>query len=165
MLARVAAHRRSNGRAARTPWRLAFVLTALPLLASAAPAQHKPEISYQLDEGRNINAFFRDGPVAAHLLLRSGKAPRILVAFPAGNSGVGLWFKMLETEAHWTLESSPLGVAEEAETLHGLVAIARIDAPRLELGDAVLSNVRILQQLTLGAASLGSGPIDWLRAM
>ncbi|HET8698649.1 MAG TPA: hypothetical protein VFO94_14250, partial [Gammaproteobacteria bacterium] len=59
---------------------------ALAVRADAAP------LSFRLDEGRNLNAFTRDGQVAAHLLLRSGEEPRILVAFPAGDSGVAVWF-------------------------------------------------------------------------
>ncbi len=66
-----------------------------------------PELSFQRVEGQNLNAFVREGPVAAHLLLRNGTDPRILVAFPAGNSGVGLWFERLDTAATWTLETPP----------------------------------------------------------
>src|SRR6185295_3834781 len=68
----------------------AFVLAAAGVTASAADSG--PALSFRLDEGLNINSFTREGTVAAHLLLRSGEEPRVLVAFPAGNSGVGLWF-------------------------------------------------------------------------
>ncbi|MFX6957416.1 hypothetical protein ABTH75_18840, partial [Acinetobacter baumannii] len=81
-------------------------LAAAMALLGAAPAP-APELAYQLAEGPNLNAFVRDGPVAAHLLLRSGQVPRILVACPAGNSGVGLWFRPLAREARWTLEAAP----------------------------------------------------------
>src|SRR5881396_1745007 len=75
------------------------------LLLAAAPA--RPDaLAFRIDEGQNINSFFRDGPVAAHLLLRSGTEPRILIAFPAGNSGVGLWFEKT-TPATWTLVAPP----------------------------------------------------------
>ena len=39
--------------------------------------------------GPQSQQFLREGPVAAHLLLRSGTEPRLLVAFPAGNSARG----------------------------------------------------------------------------
>lgn len=58
-----------------------------------------PELAYTVEEGDNLNAFVRAGPVAAHLLLRNGTDPRILVAFPAGNSGVGLWFTSLDRKS------------------------------------------------------------------
>ncbi|MBL7396164.1 hypothetical protein INQ29_25365, partial [Escherichia coli] len=68
-------------------------------MGTTAMAQQRgakaPELAYSLTEGQNLNAFVRDGKVAAHLLLRNGSDPRILVAFPAGNSGVGLWFAPL----------------------------------------------------------------------
>ncbi|KAK0330878.1 hypothetical protein LTR94_031107, partial [Friedmanniomyces endolithicus] len=65
---------------------------ALVTAAGMATAQREapaPDLAYELTEGQNINAFVREGPVAAHLLLRNGVDPRILVAFPAGNSGAG----------------------------------------------------------------------------
>ena len=69
-----------------------------------APA---PDLAYRLTEGQNINAFVREGPVAAHLLLRNGVDPRILVAFPAGNSGAGQWFARLHRPAMWRLDQAP----------------------------------------------------------
>ncbi|HWU78579.1 MAG TPA: hypothetical protein VN158_00735, partial [Caulobacter sp.] len=69
------------------------VAAVLLALAIAVPVSAAPDLAYRLTEGRNLNAFVREGPVAAHLLLRNGLDPRILVAFPAGNSGVGLWFE------------------------------------------------------------------------
>ncbi|MEQ1725789.1 MAG: hypothetical protein ABL882_07675 [Sphingopyxis sp.] len=112
------------------------------------PAQTSPELAYQITEGQNINAFLRDGPVAAHLLLRNGQTPRILVAFPAGNSGVGLWFDQLTEPANWTLTQNPQPVTvrdSRNRPLHGLRTSATIGAPRLAIRRAVLSNVRFLR--------------------
>lgn len=119
--------------------------------AQSAPTtaqQLKPELAYQLTEGLNINYFLREGPVAAHLLLRNGNAPRILVAFPAGNSGVGLWFNSVEAPATWSLVSAPQPVTIEdskRRSLHGLKTIVNITASRLSIRQAVLSNVRFLR--------------------
>ena len=79
------------------------------LLASGACAAEAP-LAFRIDEGRNINSFFREGPIAAHLLLRSGNEPRILVAFPAGNGGVGLWFAHTSGPIGWSLVSPPKAV-------------------------------------------------------
>ena len=120
-------------------------VAALLVVGGAAPA---PELAYQVSEGQNLNAFVRDGPVAAHLLLRSGTDPRILVAFPAGNSGVGLWFAPLAAAATWHLDAAPvpLAVADaKGRRLYGVRAVATIDAPRLAVRQAVLSNVRFLR--------------------
>jgi len=120
--------------------------------STAALAQKRatraPELAYSLTEGQNLNAFVRDGKVAAHLLLRNGNDPRILVAFPAGNSGVGLWFASLGRPATWRLDQAPRPVTfadGKGRALNGIEAIATIDAARLAPKQAVLSNVRFLR--------------------
>ena len=124
--------------------RLATVTVVAALSFGAAPVP-KTELGYRLVEGKNLNAFVRDGKVAAHLLLRSGREPRILVAFPAGNSGVGLWFAPLERAATWTIERMPTPLTNAAGTKHGMTTVASIDAARLTPERAVLSNVRYLR--------------------
>lgn len=119
--------------------------TALAVGACSMGAAPAPELGYRLVEGQNVNAFVRDGKVAAHLLLRSGKDPRILVAFPAGNSGVGLWFAPLARPAAWTLDRGPMPTSSSDGTMHGIVTVASIDAVRLTPKQAVLSNVRYLR--------------------
>ncbi|WP_325058519.1 hypothetical protein [Sphingomonas sp. EC-HK361] len=118
------------------------ILALLSTIGSAAPAPVRPELAYQLTEGQNLNAFVRNGPVAAHLLLRNGTDPRILVAFPAGNSGVGLWFDRT-ARATWRLDQPPQPLSRGA--LHGIGVTASIDAPRLVPRQAVLSSVRFLR--------------------
>lgn len=118
------------------------------MAAAPGPAQRAPELGYQLSEGQNLNAFVRDGKVAAHLLLRSGTDPRILVAFPAGNSGVGLWFDRTATPVAWRLEGTPQTVTladGRGRPLYGIRAVAAVTAPRLSIRQAVLSNVRFLR--------------------
>ncbi|KAI1691879.1 tonB dependent receptor domain-containing protein [Ditylenchus destructor] len=101
-----------------------------------------------LTEGQNINAFVRDGRVAAHLLLRNGTDPRILVAFPAGNSGVGLWFAPLAQPATWRIEQAPAPMTladDKGRPLYAIATTATLDAPSLTVKQAVLSNVRFLR--------------------
>ena len=115
----------------------------------ATPARSTTQrLAFQVDDALNINSFLREGPVAGHLLLRSGTEPRILVAFPAGNSGVGLWFAPLPQKASWTLTGSlePLRTADRrGRPLYGLVAQASIAAPELVPRHAVLSSIRVLR--------------------
>jgi len=109
-------------------------------------------LAFRIDEGRNINSFLRDGPVAAHLLLRSGTEPRILVAFPAGNSGVGLWFEKTSANVAWTLVSPPKPVMrldEERRPLRGIEFEISADVPELQPLAAVLSSVRVLRDYEL----------------
>ena len=133
-------------------WMLAGGLLLALGQAAGSASRGAPELAYQITEGQNLNAFVRAGPVAAHLLLRNGSDPRILVAFPAGNSGVGAWFEPLTRDATWRLEQAPkpVSLAEPnrggtGTSLNGIVAVASIDAPRLTLKQAVLSNVRFLR--------------------
>lgn len=116
---------------------------ALTLVSPRIAAAAGPELAYRLTEGQNLNAFIRDGAVAAHLLLRNGVDPRILVAFPAGNSGTGLWFERLDRSAEWRLDAAPKPVREGVS--RGIVFSAEITTPRLVPRQAVLSNVRYLR--------------------
>jgi hypothetical protein len=97
------------------------------------PRLAEPRLDFGVEEGLNINSFVRQGSVAAHLLLRSGTDPRILAAFPAGDSGAGLWF------AHR----------------------ATVAAPELVIRKVVLSSVRVLrdhQSLGRVPTELGTAP-------
>lgn len=145
---RVSPSRRQLGRVAMA----AALLVACPAaVAEQAPVpaeQQPPELAYQLTEGENINAFVRDGAAAAHVLLRSGDEPRILIAFPAGNSGVGLWFETLAAPAQWTLEEPPTPITVpdgKGRMLNGVRMEATISAAELSVKQAVLSNVRFLR--------------------
>ncbi|HEV2595012.1 MAG TPA: hypothetical protein VGU01_07420 [Sphingomicrobium sp.] len=123
-------------------------------LATAAPAGR---LQYQVTEGLNQNAFLQQGTVAAHLLLRSGKSPRILVAFPAGNSGVGLWFADTKQDTSWTITRLPEPVTEKdskGRPLYGVVTEAIAATPSLAIREAVLSSVRVLRDFQ----ALGTQP-------
>jgi glycogen debranching enzyme len=128
-------------------WMVAGVMLAVTGLAVAQRPAKAPELAYQLNEGQNLNAFVREGPVAAHLLLRNGTDPRILVAFPAGNSGVGLWFEPLARAATWRLEQPPRPTTAPgiAGPQPAIVTIASIEAPQLRIRQAVLSSIRFLR--------------------
>ena len=118
---------------------IAGVALSAPVMSTPA----KPELAYQIEEGQNLNVFVREGTVAAHLLLRSGSDPRILVAFPAGNSGVGLWFERTAKPVTWRIERAPMPVRTRG--LNGIVTTASLNAPSLAIKEAVLSNVRFLR--------------------
>jgi hypothetical protein len=128
---------------------LFFLLTISAPALRADPAP--PTLSFRIDEGRNLNSFVRQGPVAAHLLLRSGDQPRILVAFPAGNSGVGLWFEK-SRPVNWTLASQPKPIHatdSRQRPLYGIEFDATVDMRELVPSQAVLSSVRVLRDYEL----------------
>src|SRR6202042_1815118 len=105
---------------------IALAVAPPPGVADPVSAQR---LSFDVDEGLNLNSFLRDGPVAAHLLLRSGSDPRVLVAFPAGNSGVGLWFAHSARPVTWTMLGSPQPFKskdQRGRPLYGMTAEAGV---------------------------------------
>lgn len=131
---------------ARMAWRTAAVIALLPLLSAAPPPP--ASLAFTVNEGRNLNAFYRSGSVAAHLLLRSGLDPRLLIAFPAGNSGAGIWFDRLEKPVGWHLDAPPAaitGTDSRGRTLRGISATVSVAVPELHLRGAALSSVRVLR--------------------
>ena len=130
--------------------RVLWLLCALAVSAGSSAATR--DLSFRIDEGQNINSFLRDGPVAAHLLLRSGHQPRVLVAFPAGNSGVGLWFEKTAAPISWTLVTPPrpLNTLDgKGRPLHGIEFEVTTDAAELKPRAAVLSSIRVLRDFEL----------------
>ncbi|HKD52952.1 MAG TPA: hypothetical protein VKB72_01925 [Steroidobacteraceae bacterium] len=130
--------------------RVLGVMVAGLLAAASAVALEPPQprLDYQVEEGLNSNHFLRQGEVAAHLVLRSGTDPRIIIAFPAGNSGVGVWFDHLPDKATWTpaTKAEPAhDVDSRGRALYGLSAQVSIAAPHLRIRQAVLSSVRVLR--------------------
>ena len=132
---------------------LALLLVAASANAAAPPAP----LQFRIAEGRVLNAFYQQGPVSAHLLLSAGTQPRVLVAFPAGNSGVGVWFETTQTPVRWTLDGMK-GVSrpdERGRVLHGIEADASVDAS-LVVRDAVVSSVRVLRDYQIN----GTYPVE-----
>jgi hypothetical protein len=83
------------------------------------------------------NYFYRRGPVAAHLLTRSGTAPRLIVSFPAGDTGIGLWFaKQSEPAQLWA--DGELTAVQREDGMWGVSAVIRSTARRLVLERSVL---------------------------
>lgn len=140
-------------------------------LAGAAPAAEQ----YSRQEGLNLNRFVRAGPVAAHIVLRSGSDPRLIVAFPAGNSGVGLWFEPTARPAQWAMAApaKPVTVTDEkGRPLHGVTFTASISAPHLVVKQAVLSSIRVLRDyqalgtapaMVLTTPHYGADGVSWAR--
>lgn len=130
--------------------RLALAAVALGTSGTATAA---PELAYQVAEGRNLNAFMRDGVVAGHLVLRSGNDPRIVFAFPAGNSGVALSLAPVPMPVTWRLDRPPQRkdfADAKGRALHGIEAIVSAEAPSLTITGAVLSSVRVIRDHEYG---------------
>jgi hypothetical protein len=148
---------------------------AMAVLAAAGSTASAASLGFQVHEGLNLNLFKREGAVSAHLVLRDGTTPRLLVAFPAGNSGVGAWFAPNQTPVRWRVVSPlrPLLLRDaHGRPLHGISVDIEVDAPELRLDRAVLGSVRVLrdfQALHTAPTELDAQPrrngqrISWAR--
>jgi glycogen debranching enzyme len=113
----------------------------------SAHVREAQPLRFSVPDGRVLNEFFRQGPAAAHLVLRPGPTPRIVVAFPAGNSGAGIWF-----EARSTLSWQPR-VTLRAEqrrapaggTWHGVTADLAASGGPIRIKQTILSSVRVIR--------------------
>ena len=121
--------------------------------------------------------FLRDGPVAAQLLLTDGSAPRLLVAFAAGNSGAALWFKPGEQPVIWRVLEEPQAISQDdgqGRIRHGLsVRLEAQGVSVLSLNRALLGSVRVLRDhqfdgrlpaLGLVAPQAVGDTVTWSRA-
>ena len=121
------------------------------------------QLAFGVQEGNIRNYFYRRGPVAAHLLTRSGNQPRIIVAFPAGNQGMGVWFRELDREAEfwagdWGTVGSGGGVegvvrkARDAaeKPMRGIRTTVQSEATSVRVEFAMMGNVRSLRDYLYG---------------
>ncbi|WP_186094879.1 hypothetical protein [Burkholderia gladioli] len=111
-------------------------------------------LAFRMDAGGQINAFFRQDKVAAHLLMRSSTKPRLLVVFPAGNSGTGLWFDDTAQAVNWNLDTAPSAISNQdhlGRPLYGIASDVSVDTGTLTIRQGLLSNVRFLRDYNGGA--------------
>lgn len=128
-----------------------------PAAAVAPPSPPSSSLSFRIDQGNEINAFLREGDIAAQLVVRSGSAPRLIVAFPAGDSGIGLWLRApAGRSTHWRLLQPPRVVRTtdgQGRTLRGLQADLEADSASLQIDQALLSSIRVLRNYQGGTAA------------
>ncbi|WP_241688377.1 hypothetical protein [Pseudoxanthomonas composti] len=126
-------------------------LALAALLATLVPATAGAQaLQFRIDEGATTNAFYQDGPVAAHVLATSGTRPRLLVAFPAGNSGVAVWFAQTAAPVQWTLKSVRAQTPSDDKAMHGIVAELELRGGPLTVDKAALGSIRVLRDVQLG---------------
>ncbi|MCI0517167.1 MAG: hypothetical protein L0Y45_04960 [Woeseiaceae bacterium] len=124
-----------------------MALFASSVAIAAADAGAEAPLRFSVAEGRVQNEFFRQGPVAAHLVLTSGPDARLVVAFPAGNSGAALWFDSGSKAINWQLEE-PVTAARldvDGGTLHGIRAVLVAAGAAMTVKHAILSSVRVIR--------------------
>lgn len=130
--------------------RLTRLGKTLPLLALllAGPAKGDDALRFDLTVGQHQNLFLRDGPVSAHVVAGAG---RIVVAFPAGNAGIGLW-----SDAKASITAGPLSPITipdaKGRPLYGVETTVTVAASRLTIRHAILSSIRVLRDFQHSSA-------------
>jgi hypothetical protein len=147
------------------------------ILATVCVASHAAPtaLRFSIPEGRVLNEFFRQGSVAAHLVLTPGVAPRLVIAFPAGNSGAAVWFDAAGAALGWapdvTLVPAHRRLPDGGE-LHGVTADLMATGGPLTIAQAITSSVRVIRDhqdtgkappAVLAAPQLSDRGIVWQR--
>jgi hypothetical protein len=137
-----------------------------PFDAGSAPPAGET-LAFGMRDGDIRNYFVRQGPVAAHVLTRSGARPRMIAAFPAENQGIGVWFlasgaagASAELSAGSAPDSDPLATGGELEPLvyergerdlRGVRLTLKSTATQLSTELVLLGNVRTLRDYGYGS--------------
>lgn len=119
-----------------------------PLVKALPASSTDKPLRFSILEGEVANEFLRQGPVAAHMLLSSGRAARLIVAFPAGNSAAGLWFEPGADACHWepVEQLEPVHALDHAgRVLYGVDARLALRCGPLTVRTALLSSARVLR--------------------
>jgi hypothetical protein len=123
---------------------------AIALLAAACVSSVAPPAALHLSapEGLVLNEFYRQGSVAAHVVLTSGSAPRLVIAFPAGNSGAALWFDAPSATLSWrpdvTLAAAHRDLPD-GRVLYGVTAQLVATGGPITVTQTILSNIRVIR--------------------
>jgi hypothetical protein len=133
---------------------------------SAAPPAGET-LAFGMRDGDIRNYFVRQGPVAAHVLTRSGAHPRVIAAFSAENQGIGVWFLPIdpadasaELSAGRAPDSDPSPTGGELEPVvyergerdaRGVRATLKSTATQLSTELVLLGNVRTLRDYGYGS--------------
>ncbi len=122
----------------------------LPKPAKTSSIQYKSDVSFQKNSSPLVEEYsLREGPVAAHIYLDSeNKEPYIIVGFPAGNSGVALWFTSETERPHIKASTSPKTL-QRKENSNGIEIDARSGTKKLTIGDSVLGSMRFIRDREL----------------
>ncbi|NBT19567.1 MAG: hypothetical protein EBT00_12495 [Proteobacteria bacterium] len=110
-----------------------------------------PPLTFDRTEGRIQHRFLRAHGTAAHVALTSGVAPRIIIAFPAGNRGVLLQGRIHNADVALAFDGPLTPLDEETHGIQGVAVTIITDAPELRFAPAVLGNIRTIRDVGYGA--------------
>jgi hypothetical protein len=122
-----------------------------PATSAQASSQEHETLAFDVREGDIRNQLFRRGRVAAHVLTTSGAAPRLIVAFPAGDTGIAVWFEPTATPVELAVQGGLSGV-ERPDEMRGVSALLASTAPMLRVRRVLLGSIRFIRELGRDAA-------------
>ena len=103
-------------------------------------------LSFFIREGAIDNHFFRRGAVAGHVVVHGGEHPRVLFAFPAGNSGAAMWLAPPSGTAQAELElTDELAPVERDDGMRGLSAEILARATELTVERSLVGTIRMIR--------------------
>lgn len=139
-----------------------YVVAACLVLLVACSGEQKEssqnkdiELRFSITEGRSENYFIRERGVSGHLNLQTRPAPRLVIAFPAGNSGAALFFGAQESERVWGPVDNLQAIEREdghGRTLYGVRADITVAVDHLALDEVDVGSVRFLRKAVNYAA-------------
>ena len=122
------------------------------LLIAAASAAIGSAAQFAVPDGQNLNFFYRDERVQAHAIATvGGRRPRLIVAFPTGNSGAGIWFAAPASPAPWLSVQGPLLRMQTPDWPSGVELDLTLLAPELRVDRVLLDSVRALRDFNQDA--------------
>ncbi|NDB22285.1 MAG: hypothetical protein EB020_15610, partial [Proteobacteria bacterium] len=129
------------------------ILPGMPEPASPLDRQDPvgPPLTFDRTEGRIQHRFLRAHGTAAHVALTSGVAPRIIIAFPAGNRGILLQGRIHNADVALAFDGPLTPLDEETHGIQGVAVTIITDAPELRFAPAVLGNIRTIRDVGYGA--------------
>ena len=107
-----------------------------------------PELRFSVGEGDSSNHFLRQNGISAHLNLRTYPTPRLVIAFPAGNSGAGLFFEEVTDGPVWGPVTDIRAIErrdEQGRILNGIRADIRVEAQEIAITEADVGSIRFLR--------------------
>lgn len=107
------------------------------------PGSGQPPLTFTVVEGHTQNYFWRSHEGAAHLVL--DPRGRIIMALPAGNEGVALWF----AGGPVTVEGDLSEVGPGPRGTHGASVVLRLKRP-LKVTRVLLGSVRMIRRRLQG---------------
>ncbi len=133
------------------------VLAEALLLTAAACSGHDDgrvdeqdaNLRFDVTEGESANHFIRQQGISGHLNLRAQPKPRLVMAFPAGNSGAALFFEEVGEGPVWGRVGDVRVIErtdEAGRTLYGMQAEIDVEAGALSMEEADLGSVRFLRK-------------------